>query len=298
MNNRNGKLPGNGIQLFNMTRMAVILIASILITQHALVAGQSPLATDEEIGLFMNSTTCLVLEDGDVSYNILMKDAVENFWEITDFEVIDKEEFKERRLDSKYSFLVLVKSSYDEDPEGVEYNFLNLLLGRNTAEMEDMPELASIPLSYTSDAEVGYAYAIPSIIQFLQRHVRTLKSKRTRIKMCGLNYYNRSRKFKDKALLLREDHMAPEISKVSEIKDVYPYYVMLLTADEMAEELEGDKPNVLFLHHVGPESNDAAGQCFEMIFTQNGELYYNNSREVTNIDSDGFTKRDLRKIRF
>ena len=76
--------------------MAILLIAGALTMQYSLVNGQSTLATDEEIGLFMNSTTCLVLEDGYISYNILMKDAVEKYWEITDYEVIDKKEFEER----------------------------------------------------------------------------------------------------------------------------------------------------------------------------------------------------------
>lgn len=263
-----------------------------------LVSGQSQLATDEEIGLFMNSKTCLVLEDGYISYNILMKDAVEKYWEITDYEVIDKKEFEERRVDPKYSFLVLVKGSFEDDPAGVQYNYLNLLMGKNAAEMQFMPELASIPLSYANDEEADYAYAVPAIIQFVQRHVRTLKNKRAHINMLGLTYYNQSRKFKDKSLLLRKDHMAPEVNTASLIKEVYPYHFRLLTAEEMQTELENPEVNTLFLHHVGPQEEGVAGQCFELIFTPDGELYYYNKREVTNEDPDGFRKWDLRRIRF
>jgi len=286
------------MQFNTLTRVAVMLIAGALTMQYSMVNGQSTLATDEEIGLFMNSATCLVLEDGYISYNILMKDAVEKYWEITDYEVIDKKEFEERRVDPQYSFLVLIKGSFEDDPAGVQYNYLNLLMGKNAAEVQYMPELASIPLSYSNDEEADYAHAVPAMIQFVQRHVRTMKSKRAHLNMLGLTYYNQSRKFKDKSLLLREDHMAPEVSSASAIKDVYPFHFRLVDAEEMLTELKDPEKNTLFLHHVGPQEEGVAGQCFELIFTPDGELYYYNKREVTNENPDGFTKWDLRRIRF
>jgi hypothetical protein len=276
----------------------ILAISGLLAISGGSVIGQSALATDEEIGLFMNSTTCLVLEDGYISYNILMKDAVEKYWEITDYEVIDKEEFEERRTDPQYSFLVLIKGSFEDDPAGVQYNYLNLLMGKNAAEVQYMPELASIPLSYSNDQEADYAYAVPAMIQFVQRHVRTLKSRRAHINMLGLTYYNQSRKFKDKSLLLREDHLAPEVGTANAVKEVYPFHFRIVSAEEMLAELEEPEKNTLFLHHVGPQEDGVAGQCFELIFTPDGELYYYSKREVTNDKPDGFTKWDLRRIRF
>lgn len=298
MNDREHNLPGRRLQFNTLTRIVVLLIAGALTMPFSMVSGQSTLATDEEIGLFMNSTTCLVLEDGNISYNILMKDAVEKYWEITGFEVIDKKEFEERRIDPQYSFLVLIKGSFEDDPAGVQYNYLNLLMGKNAAEVQYMPELASIPLSYANDDEADYAYAVPAMIQFVQRHVRTLKNKRAHLNMLGLTYYNQSRKFKDKSLLLREDHMAPEVSTANAIKDVYPFHFRLVGAEEMMNEIDNPEKNTLFLHHVGPQDEGVAGQCFELIFTPGGELYYYNKRDVTNENPDGFTKWDLRRIRF
>jgi hypothetical protein len=164
--------------------------------------------------------------------------------------------------------------------------------------MQYMPELASIPLSYANDEEANYAHAVPAMIRFVQRHVRTLKSKRAHLNMLGLTYYNQGRKFKDKSLLIREDHLAPEVSTANAIKDVYPFHFRIITADEMLTELKEPEENTVFLHHVGPHEEGVAGQCFELIFTPDGELYYYNKREVTNEDPDGFTKWDLRRIRF
>lgn len=259
---------------------------------------ESPLPTKEQIGLFMNSTTCVVLEDGSISYNIFIKDAVEKYWKITDYEFIDKKEFEKRRSMTKYSFLVLVEGTFEDDPVGVSYNFLNLVMGGGARNVTDMPELVSIPLSYTDDANADYGYAIPSMVNFVQKHVRFIQSRRLSVSLFGLKYYNRSREFKDKALLLMEDQMALEVNTLSKIKDAYPFYVRLVTLDGMDKILSGSPENILFLYHVGPDGDDHAGRCFEMIFTPEGELFYYNYRDITNAKEDGFTKRDLRKIRF
>jgi len=277
---------------------ATIVIALLAGTLQVNAGDRPPIPSTEQMGLFMNSTTCVVLEDGSVSYNIYIKDAVEKHWKITDYEIIDRKEFEERRFKSKYSFLVLVETTFEDDPEGVSYNFLNLLMGGGAAEVEDMPELVSIPLAYDDDPEIDYGYAMPAIIEFVQRNVRFMQSRRLMAKMCGKKYFNRGRDFRDKALLLMDKQMAPDVNTLFSIKEVYPNYVKLVTLEELETTLEEDSENVLFLHHVGPEGNVGAGRCFEMIFDPQGELYYYNYREVTNEKKDGFTKKDLRKIRY
>ena len=71
------------------------------------------LASKQQIGMFINSKTCVVLENANISYNILIKDAVQNFWKSTEFEFIDQQEFEKRRKDPKYSFIVLMQGAYD-----------------------------------------------------------------------------------------------------------------------------------------------------------------------------------------
>ena len=40
-----------------------------------------------------------------------------------------------------------------------------------------------------------------------------------------------------------------------------------------------------------------AGKCFEMIFDVEGNLYYYNSRKITNDNEDGFNLKDFNHIR-
>jgi hypothetical protein len=56
---------------------------------------------------------------------------------------------------------MLTKGSYEKDPEGVSYDFISLVLGGPERDVEKMPEICSIPISYSDDESAGYGYIIP-----------------------------------------------------------------------------------------------------------------------------------------
>ena len=256
-----------------------------------------PLASQQEIGMFKNSKTCVVLEDGSISYNVYIKDAVQKYWKSTEYEFIDQPEFQKRRFDSKYSFLVLLKGVFDKDPDGVSYNYLSLVLGNATFDMTKMPELCSIPLSYSVDKDIDYGYAVPAIVKFMQIHEKNLETKRFLISVDGLKYYNWTGGFNDKILLLNKDMMAPNANTPEKIKTVYSHLIKLMTTSEIKAELETNPASTLFNFHVGPTQNSGAGKCFEMIFDNDGNLYYYNYRKITNDNKDGFNLDDFHHIR-
>ena len=255
------------------------------------------LASKQQIGMFKNSITCVVLENGIVSYNAYIKDAVEKHWKYNDFEFIDQQEFNKRRFDSKYSFLVLMKGVYEKDPGGVGYNYISLVLGDKAMDITDMPEICSIPFSYAGDNDTYFGYAIPAIVKFMQKHAVNLETKRFFIALKGLKYYNGQIVLKNKVLLLNKNHMAPDANTPEKIKTIYPYYFKLLSPAEIQTELDTDPINTIFNFHVGPTKETGSGKCFEMIFDVEGNLHYYNYRMVTNENKDGLNLKDLRYIR-
>lgn len=257
----------------------------------------TPLASKQQIGMFLNSKTCVVLENSDILYNATMKEAITKHWKLTEYEFIDQKEFNIRRFDSKYSFLVLMKSVFDEDPGGVSYNYINLVLGDPTNDMSLMPELCSIPLSYTGQDNGDYEYVIPTVVKFLQKHAKNLERHRFMISIKGLAYYNFSSNFKNKVLLMNKVSMASEVDTPEEIKEAYPFAVRLQTPLEIQAELAKNPTNTIFNFHVGPAESAAVGKCFEMIFDTEGNLYYYSSRKVTNENKDGFNRNDFSRIR-
>jgi hypothetical protein len=186
----------------------IFLAVTFIISIQAGLA--RPLANKDQIALFKKSTTCVVLEGGGITYNVLIKDAVEKFWKSTPFKFIDQQEFEKRRYDSKYSFLMLVKEEYEKDPGGVSYNFLSLVLGDTSKTLTKMPEFCSIPFSYTDNTNENYGYVLPFMIKFIQKHVQVLEKKRLLIQLSGLKYYNKELNFDNKILLLNKDKLAPD----------------------------------------------------------------------------------------
>ena len=256
----------------------------------------NPLATKQQLGMFKNSKTCVVMDDGVSFFNAPVKDAVQKYWKSTQYEFIDQTEFEKRRSDPKYSFLVLMEGAFDKDPGGVSYSYISLVLGDASGNLTRMPEFCSIPLSYSGDNDADYEYVIPSVIKFMQIHIKNLEKDRLPISLNGLKYYNKTG-FNDKVLLLNKEKMASNADSPEKIKTVYTNKVKLLTADQIQYELVASPSNSLFHFHVGPPQDAGAGKCFEMIFDIEGNLYYYNSRKITNDNADGFNLKDFNNIK-
>lgn len=272
-----------------------ILVFSLLIFCVGIRAN-TPLASKQQIAMFKNSQTCVVFEDGISPYNAYIKDAVQKYWKYTGYEYIDHKEFEQRRTNPKYSFIVLTQRAFDNDPDGVKYSYINLLLGDASGDLKRMPEYCSIPLSYSGDKETEFEYVIPAIVKFMQIHIKNLEENRFPISLNGLKHYNK-KGFNDKVLLLNKAKIADDADSPEKIKKVYPYTIKLLTMTEMQEEIAANTAKTVFNFHVGPPGNAGAGKCFEMIFDSEGNLYYYNFRKITNDNRDGFNLNDFKKIR-
>lgn len=271
----------------------IFIIAFGLLSTSAL--SNNPLATKQQIGMFKNSKTCVVMDNGASFLNTPLKEAAQKYWKITGYEVIDQKEFEIRRTNPTYSFIVRMEGAYDKDPEGVSYSYISLVLGDPSGNLTKMPELCSVPICYTGDNDADYEYVVPVVIKFMQIHVNNLEKDRLLISINGLKYYNKS-EFKNKALLLNKDKMAPSVDTPEKVKAVYPFDFKLVSVSEMQESLAADPANKIFHFHVGPPGEGGAGKCFEMLFDSEGNLYYYNFRKVTNANPDGFTAEDFRNI--
>jgi hypothetical protein len=268
---------------------------SFLLIFSLWVSANNPLATKQQIEMFKSSKTCVVMESGVSFFNAPVKDAVQKYWKATQYEFIDQNEFSKRRNDPKYSFIVLMEGAYDKDPGGVSYSYISLVLGDASGNLTKMPEFCSIPISYSGDLDADYEYVIPSIIKFMQIHVKNLEKNRFPISLNGLKYYNKTG-YKDKVLLLNKDKMAPNADSPEKIKSVCQYKIKLLSISDIQKELSGSPANTLFHFHVGVPQDAGAGKCFEMLFDVEGNLYYFNFRKITNDNPDGFNLNDFNNI--
>jgi hypothetical protein len=266
----------------------IFVLSLVLISIYA--AANPPLATKQQIGMFKNSKTCVVMDGGMSFYNTPLKDAVQKYWKATEYEFIDQTEFEKRKRNTKYSFLVMMDGAYDKDPGGVSYNYMSLVLGDASGNLTKMPEFCSVPISYSGDNETDYEYIIPIVVKFMQIHVKNLEKDRLPISLNGLRYYNKTG-FNQKVLILNKEKIAVAVDSPEKINSVIPNKVKLLTPEEIQKEIMANTAN------VGPPQDAGAGRCFEMMFDTDGNLYYYNSRKITNDNPDGLNLNDFNNIK-
>jgi hypothetical protein len=275
-------------------RKFIIVLSLVLISIY--IAANPPLATKQQIGMFKNSKTCVVMDGGMSFYNTPVKAAVQKYWKSTEYEFIDQIEFEKRKTNSKYSFLVMMDGAYDKDPGGVSYNYMSLVLGDGSGNLTKMPEFCSVPISYSGDNEADYEYIIPIIVKFMQIHIKNLEKDRLPISINGLRYYNKTG-FIEKVLLLNKEKVVSSVDSQEKINAVIPNKVRLLTPEDIQKEITANTANTLIHFHVGPSQDAGAGRCFEMLFDTDGNLYYYNFRKITNDNPDGFNLNDINNLK-
>lgn len=261
---------------------------------------QAPFPTERDMDLFMKSKTLVVLEPTMFSdYNIYIKKAIEENWQITPFKFVEYKEFKEMRADSSYSFLVLTQTSFERDKSNVYYNFLNLLLGADVKVIGEMPEFCSIPLSYSEVEEPRYPAKLGVMLTFMQDHVKLIAENITLTGLKKLSYYNKNaNQVKNKILLVTSADLAGEVNTLKKIKATYSHDVRLVSEDEVEVAIENKAPNTVIVHKVGPEDTNKSGWCYKAIFgTDDSKLYFFDNHTVSEKRPDGLLVKDFIKLR-
>lgn len=257
----------------------------------------APFPSKEQVGMLLNSKTCVVLEKTLLSYNIYLKKAVEEHWKLTEYEFITHEEFEKRHTDSKYSFLFLSKAGFENDNDNVFYNYVNLTLGDTVKNISDLPEFAAVPVSYADDYSVDYGYAIGPIVLFIQEHVKNIQNKYLMISMSTLKYYNlNTRKINNNKLLIDTTDIAPQLRDPNFFRENYSGIFEFMTEEKMEKAIDGNDPDILFLHVVKPPYEMDKGRIFKLILGADGQLYYYNYHYIDEEEYPGFLAGDLKRI--
>lgn len=279
--------------------MKTLIISVLILTTFTIghSHANAPFPSKEQVGMLLNSKTYVVLEKSKLSYNIYLKKAVEEHWKLTDYEFINHEVFEEKRHDPKNSFLFLSKAGFENDNDDVYYNYLNLTLGDTAENISDMPEFAAIPVSYADDYTLDFGYAIEPMVIFVQDHVKNIQDKYLMISMSTLKYYNlNTRKINNNELLIDTTDIAPELRDPKVFREQYRGVFKFVSTEKMEEEIDGNNPDILFLHVVKPLYEADKGRIFKMIFGADGQLYYYNYHYLNDESFPGFLPGDVKRI--
>lgn len=271
----------------------------LLIPLIQLQAQREYLPTQEDLDHFYTTKTYVVLESNAISdYNIEIQDAVNRFWDITEFEYLKMEDFAEKSKDKSASFLYLAGVSFEKDRSNARYQFLCLSLGGDRVSIDDLKDVANIPMSYYGVDGDHYAYKLGIMVRFLQYHVRLITENHRIVSQNVYKYYNENMAdVRGKTLYLVEEEMASNVNTLSEIKKIYPGEVKFVDRETIKELIMAEDEDAVVLHKVGPEGKKMNARVYKILIgLAEAKFYYFDYHKINGKNPDAFLASDFKKL--
>lgn len=270
----------------------------MLLTTSFMLTGQAPFPTANEIKQFTGSKTCVVLEDGNTTYNAYIRQAMKEYWTITPFEFIKLSDFELRRSDPSYSFIMLTETNFQNDKSNAAFNFINLLQGKDVDELNKMPEICAIPLSFAGEDDMEYGYKLGIILSFMQKHALMISEDPSLTGRKYLRYYNKNiPQIIDKTILVKQEDLSPAIGSIEKIKAIYKHKIEIVPEEEIVKAIKEKTHNTLILHKVGPVGERNSGYCFKMLIgADDADMYYYNQHLIDKANPNGLLPADLKRL--
>ena len=277
------------------------LLASLLLIVPLvhLQAQREYLPTPEDLTRFHATKTYVVLSSNPMSdYNIEIRDAIEKYWTITEFEFLPHDDFAEKSLDRNASFLYVAAVNFEKDKSLTRYMFLCLSLGGDRETIDDLKDITNVPLSYHGVDEDHYAYKLGTMIRFMQEHINLITGNPDLISQNVFQYYNDNMAdVKEKTLYLVEDEVAYEIASEAKIRAIYPYDVKLVEREEIKDLIMKGDENAVFLHKVGPEGKKMNARVYKILIgAADAQFYYYDYHKASGKKPDAFLPDDFKRL--
>ena len=276
-----------------------ISLALAILGTGALLHAQSYVPTRQDIMTFFTTKTLVVLEDNPLmEYNSIIKKVMQQEWNVTEFDFISNKDFEEKRFDPQYSFIYMSRVSFEKDKTDASYRFLNLSLGGDYYRLNEMPDIASVPLAYYGVEEDRYAYKLAILVRFMQNHTKLIREHPEIVSANVFKHYNDNIKdIKDKTLYLLKEELGTEVNTPARIRAVYPNKFEIVTAEDIEQAIREQNPDVVFLHKVGPEGTKTNARCYKVIIGAADALfYYFDYHLINNKKPDGFLESDFKSL--
>ncbi len=275
--------------------LAFLLAIGLWIPLHA---QREYLPTPEDLEHFQRTRTYVVLGDNPLSdYNLEIQDAVKKYWDITEYEFLPFDEFGEKSADKNASFLYTATVSFEKDRSQTRYTFLCLSLGGDYYSIDEMKDVANLPLGYYGVDEDSYSYKLGTMVRFLQDHVRLITENPDMVSQNVYKHYNDNMgQVSRKTLYLVEDELESVVSTEARIRSVYPYDVKIVEPDKIKELIMDGDEGAVFLHKVGPEGSRMNSRVYKILIGAADGTFYYFDYHKSGRDPDAFLEKDFKKL--
>jgi hypothetical protein len=282
-----------------VSEKVLIVIALVFIIQHVVYSQGITLATQAQYKHFMQTTTYVVRYDDPFSdFSEAIEQSMKRNWKLTEWKMISENEFEQRRQDMNASFLFL-SEIMAQGRKDLVFNILNVVLGAKTSDLNKMPDIGSVPLSYVSDEEdyddEEYISRLDVIMRFIQYYIEmNIRQPGSDIKAI---VKENSTQIRNKEIWLLKDDLAEEVNSESKISDIYAGKVRIVSQQEIDQAISVKKKDVLILHKVAPGPQQKTGTCLKFILSvEDGAPFYYNMTDISTKKPALFLPEDFKKL--
>lgn len=252
----------------------------------------------DQIKLFKETTTLVVLNGQDVAFEAMLNESVRKFWTITPFEIISAERYEKMKGNSAFSFLVLTQVVFDKDKNNHKYSFLNLLLSHPSGDINQMPVIAYIPFSGDSTTFADHIYKTGILVKAIQYQINQIIQEPKLIKKSFSKYNRNIPKLKEKTLLITANDVTTDLADLSALKRLYKNNIEIIGSEEIEKRVIKGSENIATIHKVVPNNKTNTGNCYKMLIdTNDGTIYYYKTDRISPNHPGKISKKDFRKIR-
>lgn len=265
---------------------------------HDLYSQDFPLANRAQYQQFLKTKT-YVVEYGDPfsEFNDYIKDAMNKHWKITNYQFITESDFENQMSDPNSSFIFLSEAA-SSGRFAMHLNLLNLVLGHRSKDLNKMPDLGSVPISYVFDDDEDFDeeesfYLMGVFLKFMQYYVFYNANNQS----ADINKLVNSNKpeLKDLEIWFTKEQLANDVNTLDKISKVYKHKVRIVTVEEIENAINQNKTGIAILHKVGPAKNKGRTLKF-IIGIADGKPYYFNHTEVSSSRPDAFLIEDFKNL--
>jgi len=274
------------------------LFFSSTICEKNYIQAQIKIPSEETLKAFRSSKTYIVLEDVPFSeFNSNIKEIAKKHWSITSYEIISLTDFEKLCKNPQVSFLMVVIGEYTGFAKKATFNVLTLMMGHKSGDVNKMPEILSVPLSYYNQDgdEDDYGYKLGGMIKGIQYAIKNILNHKTNITVSGIKdiFNNYSSEVKTKELWLTQNDLSSLVNTMEKIKNNYPYKVVITSEEAIQQAIDEKRDNVAFLHKVG-SSEIRNAICFKFIINcSDGKLLYGDYHTISAKEPNGFLPKDF-----
>lgn len=277
-------------------RLFVFAITAIYLS-FFVFAQEIQVASQEEYKNFLRTKTYIVKTDNPFSrFNTEIEKAMTQNWKLTQWEMISAAEFEKKRRDKNASFIFLSEAQSEKEPQ-MKLNILNVVLGSPSGNINKMPDVATIPLSYVTEdeefTEDEYLFKLPVFLKFIQYYIQVNAQKITPARDLVRQH---STYLIQKEIWLTPEQLDAELQTPEKIARHYKGKVKIVSDAQIRQAVIDQKKDVVIAHIVAPEEGKTGKALKILIEIATGIPFYYDIANVPSGKSAVFTAADFKKF--